>query len=82
MGRFLLGFLVGTILGAVGVLLLTPASGTDTRQSVSERLNAALEAGRRASAAREQELWAEFRQRLQEGPKPDTSDPYQPPFGV
>jgi gas vesicle protein len=66
MGSFLLGFVVGATLSATAVLLLTPSSGTDTRQGITARLNGAIEAGRRASTAREQELWSEFRQRLED----------------
>lgn len=60
MGRFLLGFAIGAAIGSVAVLLLTPKSGDDTRESINVQLNAALENGRKAAAARERELWDDF----------------------
>jgi hypothetical protein len=74
-GKFVVGFLIGVALGAVAVTVLTPRSGEDARtslalnlsgarQNLSERLRAAIEAGKRAAASREQELWGQYRQRL------------------
>lgn len=80
-GRFVLGFLIGTALGAVAVSLLSPRSGAESRMgltanlstargSLTDRVRAAISAGQRAASAREQELWAEYRQRLASGDKP------------
>lgn len=64
MGRFLLGFAIGAAIGSVAVLLLTPKSGDDTRESINVQLNTALENGRKAAAARERELWDDFYVRI------------------
>lgn len=83
MGRFLLGFIVGAAVSATAVILATPRSGVELRQGVTDALDAALAEGRAAAAAREQELWNEFRQRLeasQQQLQPPPSDySYTPP---
>lgn len=79
MNRFLLGFIVGVTMSAAAVLALTPKSGEDTRQSILEQINAAVETGRQAAAAREEELWAEFRRRLA---APDSSRADDHPHGA
>jgi gas vesicle protein len=66
MGRFLLGFAIGAVIGIATVIISAPRSGAETRHSLSEILKGALEAARLAAAAREQELWAEFRARLEQ----------------
>jgi gas vesicle protein len=65
MGRFLLGFVIGVAIGVAAVIFSAPRSGAATRQRLSDLLNDTLEAGRRASAAREQELWTDFRSRIE-----------------
>jgi hypothetical protein len=85
MGRFLLGFAIGAMVGAGVALLLTPEPGSVTRarlrtqtdlyaggddtpagtvgRRIEEqrlRLEEAVEAGRRASAAREAALWSKL----------------------
>lgn len=80
MGRFLLGFVIGASIGAITVLALTPMSGTETRHSLADRFNAALEAGRQATAIREQELWNEFRQRMKDDQQSATGNQNPPPF--
>ena len=65
MGRFLLGFVIGALLGAAAVIISAPRSGAATRQSIGELASGVLETGRQAAAAREQELWSEFRTRLE-----------------
>jgi hypothetical protein len=85
MGRFLLGFAVGVMVGAGVALLLTPEPGSVTRAKLRTqtdqyaggtdsplrtvnrrieeqrmRLEEAVEAGRRASAAREAALWSKL----------------------
>lgn len=64
MGNFLLGFAIGAAIGVAVVLVGAPRSGPDTRRGINEFVNTTLEVGRKASAAREKELWADFRGRL------------------
>jgi gas vesicle protein len=74
-GRFVLGFLIGAAIGAVAVSMLVPKSGEERRAglvanlgtsqaSLSDRLRGAVEAGKRAAATAEQDLWSEYRQRI------------------
>lgn len=81
---FIAGLLIGAAVGVTAVALLNPRSGRDirqtlaarasiTRQSFSERLRAAIAAGQRAAAEREQELWREYRKRISESPSSDSS---------
>ena len=65
MGRFLLGFVIGAALGAAAVILTAPRSGPALRHGIGDTLDGALEAARRASAARERALWSDFRTRLE-----------------
>lgn len=82
-GAFVAGLVVGAALGFAAVALFNPRSGNETRQrlaaragsvrqSFAERLRAAVAAGQRAAAEREQELWREYRKRLSE-PPPDSA---------
>jgi gas vesicle protein len=81
MGRFLLGFAIGAVIGIATVIISAPRSGAETRNSLSEILKGALEAARLAAAAREQELWAEFRARLEQKDAPLLEDkPGKPLF--
>lgn len=75
MGRFLLGFVIGTAIGAASVVLTAPRSGSATRQGIRGTLedsrdglrqvmNDTLDVARKAGAARERELWDDFRARL------------------
>ncbi|MEI7643076.1 MAG: YtxH domain-containing protein [Chloroflexales bacterium] len=74
-GKFVLGFLIGTAIGVAAVSVIVPKSGEERRASLalnlgtaranlSGRLRKAVEAGKRAAAAAEQDLWAEYRQRI------------------
>jgi len=74
-GRFLLGFLVGAAIGAAAVSALVSEPGADrrasltanigdVRASLAERWQKAVAAGKRATVAAEQELWAQYRQRV------------------
>jgi len=65
MGRFLLGFVIGLALGAVAVIIIAPRSDSETRQGILGLLSDMLDVARRASAAREKELWGDFRARLE-----------------
>lgn len=57
---FLGGMLSGAIVGAVSVLLSTPASGDDLKQQARQRYNDMLDEGRKAGEARRAEVLAEF----------------------
>ena len=59
-GNFVLGTLVGVALGAVAGYLLGPAQGARYDATYRSRLDRALEEGRKAEAAREEELRREF----------------------
>jgi hypothetical protein len=57
---FLVGIGLGMASGYVAGLLLTPASGEDLQTQVRNRINLALEEGKKAASARESELQAQF----------------------
>lgn len=61
---FVGGAVVGAAIGAGIIVFSTPKSGSETRQSISERWNNALEVGKRAARDREMELWADFNTRV------------------
>ena len=54
--RFLAGFLIGMLIGAVAVLLTTPQSGSDLQEGVRSRIEDVLAEGRQAAAMRRAEL--------------------------
>ncbi len=56
--RFLAGFLIGMVLGAVAVLLTTPQSGSDLQQNFRARIDEIMSEGRLAAANRRAELEA------------------------
>ena len=58
--RIVAGLLLGAMVGAVIVLLLTPRSGVDTQQLIRDRIQAVLDEGRQAAEARRQELRAQL----------------------
>lgn len=64
MARFLLGFAIGTAIGAAAVLFGAPRAGTALRQAIGDLLHDTIEAGREAAVIRERELWDEFHKRL------------------
>jgi gas vesicle protein len=73
---FVLGLLSGSIVGAALVILLTPQSGSELRQSVVARYNEILESGREAIAERRQALQTEYKAQTTRIPIPlDTPDP-------
>jgi gas vesicle protein len=63
MSRFIFGFVVGVLIGAATVIFAAPRSGAETLQGIRGLLDESVSVGKRASAAREQELWAQFRSR-------------------
>ena len=58
--RFLMGFGIGLVLGAVVVLLTTPQSGEALQRRVRSRYEEIIAEGRRARAERLAELQAEY----------------------
>jgi gas vesicle protein len=58
--RIVAGLLLGAMIGAAVVLLLTPRSGVDTQQLIRHRIQAVLDEGRQAAEARRQELRTQF----------------------
>jgi hypothetical protein len=80
-GRFAVGLLLGSALGAGAIYMLNQRTSEEVRlglvggaerggASLGERLRAALEAGRRAAATQEQNLWDDYRKRLAERANP------------
>jgi gas vesicle protein len=64
MWRFLFGFLIGAAIGAAAVVITAPRSGSETREGIRGLLDDTFEVARSARAAREKELWTDFRARL------------------
>ena len=64
--RFLAGFFIGILIGAVIVLLTTPQSGKDLQQGVRGRFDDLMAEGREAAAIRRAELEARLAE-LQSG---------------
>ena len=54
--NFMLGLLIGAILGAGVVLLTTPQSGEDVQRLTREKMDSLLNEGRRAFEIRKAEL--------------------------
>ena len=67
---FGLGLLSGSIVGAALVILLTPQSGTDLRQTIVGKYNEILDAGREAIVERRQALQAEYKSQTMRIPIP------------
>lgn len=65
MARFLLGFAIGAAASAAVVYFAAPRSGNAQRQEIKSLWDGAREAARTATETRTQELWAEYRARLQ-----------------
>jgi len=62
--RFLNGFFIGAIVGALLALLLTPKSGQDLRDEIKREVDEVLAEGRRAAEQRQRELEEQLRQLL------------------
>ncbi|MCB9076705.1 MAG: YtxH domain-containing protein [Anaerolineaceae bacterium] len=56
--RFVAGFLIGLVLGAVAVLLTTPRSGADLQSQAKVWVDDILNEGRKAAVQRRAELEA------------------------
>jgi gas vesicle protein len=65
MSRFVFGFVIGMLIGALAVIFSAPRSGAETIAGMRGLLDESVAVGKQASAAREQELWAQFRTRTQ-----------------
>lgn len=65
MGKFLEGLILGALTGAAVVLFTAPQSGSQTQETIRQRVNQVLEEGRRAAAERRAELEAQFAQARQ-----------------
>ena len=53
---FLAGLLAGAVVGAAAAILLAPYSGSELQERVRTRVQALMEEGKRAAAARRAEL--------------------------
>jgi gas vesicle protein len=58
--RITMGMMLGMLVGAGVVLLFAPQSGTDLRQTIQDRIQAIVDEGQQAAAARRLELAAQF----------------------
>lgn len=65
-GKFIGGLVVGAAVGAAVAFIATPKTGDETRISLSNYWNSALDRGKQAAKDREAELWAEFNTRVKE----------------
>ncbi len=68
MGKFLEGLILGALTGAAIVLFTAPQSGSQTQETIRQRVNMVVEEGRRAAAERRAELEAQFAQARQSLP--------------
>ena len=62
---FVIGLLSGGLVGTAAVILLTPQSGRDLRQSAVNKYQEIVESGRRAMMAQRQALQDEYKARIQ-----------------
>ena len=62
---FVIGLFSGGIVGAAAVILFTPRSGRDLRQSVATRYSEIVESGKQAMMEQRQALEAEYKARIQ-----------------
>lgn len=60
LGNFLLGALIGGVVGAVSVLLLTPVSGVNMRDRITSYVRDVEEQVHQAAATRREELQVEL----------------------
>ena len=69
MGKFALGFVVGIALGAGAALILGGKSESEGGivATIQGNVRQVVEAAKRASTQREDELWQDYRSRVQNG---------------
>ena len=58
--NFLAGLLAGAVVGAAAAILLAPYSGSELQEQVRARVQALIEEGRHAAAARRAEMEAQL----------------------
>jgi gas vesicle protein len=58
--QFVVGLLLGAIVGVAVVLFFVPESGAETRRRIQERVEAILAEGQRAAEERRVELMTQF----------------------
>ncbi|MDZ4718224.1 MAG: YtxH domain-containing protein [Roseiflexaceae bacterium] len=77
MGRFLIGFAVGIVVGAAAVILTSPRSGQP--QGIGQLVDGAMTAAKRAADLKQQEMWGDYRSRVQQAskPKPAPQKPWE-----
>jgi hypothetical protein len=78
MGRFLIGFVIGLIVGAAAIIL-TGQRGSQP-EGIGKLVAGASDAARRASDRKQQAMWSDYRTRVQQAsqPKPNTDKPWEP----
>lgn len=54
--KFLLGMIIGAMLGAVAVLLIAPQSGEETQRMITEKFEGIISEGKKAYEERRIEL--------------------------
>ena len=67
--RFVVGLLLGAVVGAGLVVLFAPQSGEELRQCIRDRVEEILEEGQMAAEERRVELMAQFEELKQPTPK-------------
>lgn len=75
--RFVGGLAVGAGIGAVAAMVVAPQSGETSTAQIQARVNEILTAGRRASRAREDELYTAWEAELTAGQPDKTKHPAQ-----
>jgi gas vesicle protein len=77
MSRFLIGFAVGVVVGAAAVILASPRSGQS--QGIGQLVDGAMTAAKRAADLKQQEMWGDYRTRVQQAsqPKPAPQNPWE-----
>ncbi len=54
--KFLVGMMIGAVVGAAAVLLIAPRSGEETQRMITEKFEAVLSEGKKAYQERRSEL--------------------------
>ncbi len=67
MARFLIGLAIGLLVGVAAVILVGPRA---RKRGASNLIDGALDAARHASDVRQQEMWADYRARIQKATQP------------
>jgi gas vesicle protein len=75
---FLIGVVAGALVGAVVAILLAPASGSELQEQIRNRVQALIEEGKKAAAARQEELAVQLDAFKRGAPVVIESGPVQP----